>query len=269
MSETMKIDEGSVCSSCNNTPIAEQVVQCYLCKSHFHGVCDKAGNDLRVGSNTMVKTFLAASTKSNFKFFCDCCLTEFERKLVETQEQKITALTDKVGKMETKLDEITKLLKTQNQSKGGTQKPVVKTCWDDTERLSQIKAPRQKPQLVIKKSNDENQNRIEETLIQNKVQVAESFKNREGDLVVVCETEEECETVKNLVTTTSVETEVRSTKEKRSSITIVGFPKEYTKDEIVQLLVLQNGFIKGFASQNRIEDHIEIFSVRPLKNKEN
>ena len=61
---------------------------------------------------------------------------------------------------------------------------------------------------MIKKSNEENQAIIQETLIQNKVQVAESFKNREGDLVVVCDTEEECEAVKNLVTTTSEEANV-------------------------------------------------------------
>ena len=267
MSEIVKVDEGSVCASCNITPIAEQVVQCFVCKFHFHGYCEPAGNDLHLGSKTMVKTFLSASTKSNFKFFCDTCLTTYERNLVETENQKITALTEKVGKMETKLDEITKLLKSPNQPMHVAQKPVTKTCWDDTEKLSQIKAPKPKPQLIIKKSNEENQNKIKETLIQNKVQVTESFKNKEGDLVVTCETEEQRETLKTLVTTTSSGTEVRTPKGKRSSITIVGFPKEHTKEEILQLLVLQNGFIKGFANQNKIEEHIEIFSVKPLKNK--
>ena len=33
------------------------------------------------------------------------------------------------------------------------------------------------------------------------------------------------------------------------------------------MLVLQNGFVKGFAGQNDINEHIEIFAVRPLKNK--
>ena len=32
------------------------------------------------------------------------------------------------------------------------------------------------------------------------------------------------------------------------------------------MLELQNGFIKGFANSNRLQDHIEIFSVQPLKN---
>ena len=132
MSETVKIDEGSVCSSCNATPIVEEVVQCFICKSHYHTVCETAGKDLHLGIKTMVKTYLAASTKST-KFLCDNCLTEYERNLVETQNQKITALTEKVGKMETKLDEIIGLLKGPNRPKPVTQAPVVKTCWDDRE----------------------------------------------------------------------------------------------------------------------------------------
>ena len=35
------------------------------------------------------------------------------------------------------------------------------------------------------------------------------------------------------------------------------------------MLVLQNGFIKGFANSNDIREHIEIFAVRPLKSNAN
>ena len=265
----MKIDESSECPSCKTTPIQEQVVQCFVCQNHYHAHCEAAGNDNKLGTQTMIKTFLAASTKLNFKFFCDVCLTEYERNLVETQDEKITTLTKKVGKLEGKLDEVVKLLKSPSSQISDTPKPVAKTCWDDMDKLSQIKAPKPKPQLVIKKTNQVNQTMIEETLIQNRIPVADSFKNKEGDLVVVCDTEEERETVKNLVTTTSEETVVRTPKEKHPSITIVGFPKEYPKEEIMQMLVLQNGFIKGFANSNNINDHIEIFSVRPLKSNEN
>ena len=157
MAEAVKISDASECLTCKTTPIQEQVVQCYVCKNHYHAYCDAAGNDNKLRSMTMIKTFLAASTKANFKFFCDICLTEYERNLVEIQNQKITALTEKVGKMETKLDEITKLLKSP-QHKSDAPKPVPRTCWDDAEKLSKIKAPKPKPLLVIKKSNNENQN---------------------------------------------------------------------------------------------------------------
>ena len=42
--------------------------------------------------------------------------------------------------------------------------------------------------------------------------------------------------------------------------------KEYSKDELMEMLKLQNGFIKGFSNSNDLKQHIEIFPVRPLKN---
>ena len=74
MSVTMKIGENSICCGCNTTPIQERCVQCFTCKVLFHAICQ--GTDAVLGSKTLVKTFLAASTKPNFKFFCDICVTE-------------------------------------------------------------------------------------------------------------------------------------------------------------------------------------------------
>ena len=103
MSETVKIGDGSACPACNDTPPVDQCVQCRSCKSHFHAVCEAAGNDNRMGTNTMVKTFNSASTKPNFMFFCNACLTDYERSLVETQNEKIITLSTKVSSLEKKL----------------------------------------------------------------------------------------------------------------------------------------------------------------------
>ena len=62
------------------------------------------------------------------------------------------------------------------------------------------------------------------------------------------------------------EIEIHTPKSIRPSITIVGLPKDYSKDEVVQMLVLQNGLIKDFSNSNDINDHIEIFAIQPLKN---
>ena len=58
---------------------------------------------------------------------------------------------------------------------------------------------------------------------------------------------------------------MNTTSEKRASITIVGLQQNYKKEDIIKMLVLQNGFIKGFSNSNDINQHIEIYSVRPLK----
>ena len=109
MAATVKIGAGSICPGCDSTPPQEQCVKCFICHLHYHAVCDGAV-DAQLGSKTLVKTFVAASTKSNFKFFCDVCLTTFEQNLVATEDQKISGLVDKVNSMEGKLNEITKLL---------------------------------------------------------------------------------------------------------------------------------------------------------------
>ena len=78
MAEAVKIENGSVCAACNTTPLQEQCVQCFVCESQFHAVCKSGGAENQYGSQTMVKTFGAASTKNNFKFFCDICLTNYD-----------------------------------------------------------------------------------------------------------------------------------------------------------------------------------------------
>ena len=278
MSESLKISGNSICAGCNVTPAQEQCVQCFLCKSLYHAVCEGESNENHLGSKTMVKTYLAISTKSNFKFFCDPCLTKFEINMVETESQKIAGLENKVNSMENKLDEITKLLKnTQTQTKitpVNQGKQTSQSIWDNTEKLASVKAPPLNSVLVIKNRNDsetneENHIKVEKTMVENNISVSSSHKNKAGDLVMVCETKDKRDELKNLVSTTNEHIVMSTPAEKRPSITIVGLPKEYTKEEVIQMLVLQNGFIKKFASSNDINQHIEIFAIRPLKNNAN
>ena len=83
MSVTVNIGENSIYSGCNTTPI--QCIQCFTCKLLFHAICQGTGADAVLGSKTLVKIFLAASTMPSFKFFCDVCLTKLEINLAETE----------------------------------------------------------------------------------------------------------------------------------------------------------------------------------------
>ena len=274
MSITVKLDVGSICPGCDETPPNDQCVQCYVCKSRFHAVCEVA-NDTQVGTKTMVKTFVATSTKSNFKFFCDVCVTVFERNLVETEDQKINALFEKVVRMENKLNEITDFMKasTTKQNTEST-KPAVANYWDNKEGNEIVKAPPQQSTLILKSyasatQNNEIQDKVQQTIVDNNIPVTKSFTNKTGDTVMICETKEDRDKLKNLVSRADEEIVMTAPGEIRHSITIVGFRREYEKDEIIRMLELQNGFIKNFANSNDINDHIEIFSVRPLKNNTN
>ena len=84
--------------------------------------------------------------------------------------------------------------------------------------------------------------------------------------MVVCESEDSRNQLKDIVTNSNEDIVVNTPREIRHGITIVGLPKEYRKDEIINMLVMQNAEIKKFATSNKIEDHIKIHAVRPLKN---
>ena len=68
--------------------------------------------------------------------------------------------------------------------------------------------------------------------------------------------------IQNLVSLSNEAIEMSSPVEKVPSVSIVGLPREYSKDEVILMLVLQNGYIKQFATSNDITNHITIFSPR-------
>ena len=253
MAATVKTN--SICPACNSTPSQAECVECFICKSHYHAICEGA-NEVLLGTKTMVKTFVAASRKSNFKFFCDVCLTEFERNLVETEDQKMNGLVNKVNNMETKL------LKSPFQLKAKPGKPLRNSVWNDEEKLATVKAPPQNSVLVIKKSitNEQNveiQDQVQQIMIQNNIPVIQSFMNKSGDMVMVCETQDDRDKMKNLMSNSNEEIVMNAPAEKRPAITIVGLKKEHGREEIIQMLVLQNAFRKRFANSNDINEHIK------------
>ena len=267
MAETFKVDVNSVCPACTETPPAAECIQCFRCKSVFHAICENTNNDTKLATNTLIKGFHAPSTKPNFKFLCDVCLTKFERSLVDTQTEKIENLENNFKGMESKLNEIFDLLK-----KGDTSTVPPKSIWHDKERLEGVKAPSPTSVLVVKKSGDvekqrETQEVVETAIMDNNIPVVETFENKQGDLMVVCEDEDTRDQLKEMVSMTNEEIEVTALRGIRHSVTLVGLHKEYTKEEVVDMLIKQNGSIRKFSIANKIDDHINVHVVKPLKNK--
>ena len=143
MAETFKISIDSTCQSRENTPPEKECLQCFTCKSLVHALCDNLDKGRQLGTNTLIKQFHAVSTRSNFKFFCDKCLTNIEINLAGSQNQKINTLEKKVDSMENKLDEITTLLKNSKTLTDSSYKkmPATQSIWHDKKKLASIKAP--------------------------------------------------------------------------------------------------------------------------------
>ena len=75
----------------------------------------------------------------------------------------------------------------------------------------------------------------------NNIPLIESCKNKSADLMVVCESQDTRDELENLLTSSNEEIVMSTPREIRPAITVVGFPKEYKKEEITNMLVLQNG----------------------------
>ena len=276
MAKKFKLDDQGHCSSCGNVSIQSEHVKCFSCNCLFHAVCNSATADEKFATKTMIHNFLLPSTKNNFLFFCDICVTKLEISATDSDSQRINLLETKMNTIDSQLKEITSLLVNSNSKKDApashkkveTKQPT--GFWSDVVKLDKASAPPSKALLVIPKNPDvqahnENRDIIEKTIVDNQIPLKETFTDKSGALVLVCESTKKRDELKNLVQTAKVDIPMNSPKVKRNPITIVGLGREYTSDE-TNKLILQNELIRKFAVANNMGDHFKIHSIKPLKN---
>ena len=105
MGDKFKLDDDGNCGACNKLSLRGESVQCYTCKGLFHVVCESAQGDDKVATKTTISSLLQTSTKGNFLFFCDRCLTEMEIRETETETSRANALEKRMTGVDQKLKE--------------------------------------------------------------------------------------------------------------------------------------------------------------------
>ena len=159
---------------------------------------------------------------------------------------------------------------TQQIKSRGTE--PVSNIWYDIERLASVKAKPAESVLVVNKADDPGIDRnitndVENMVIESRIPVKKSFRNTNGNLVVVCESEESRDVLKEKVLALNDNIEIKTPKENRPVVSIVGLSKSYEKEEVVDLLQKQNFFLSQFSAKNEINEHIKVFAVKPLRGK--
>ena len=104
---------------------------------------------------------------------------------------------------------------------------------------------------------------VEKTVIENGIILNNSFKNNRGDNILVCDSLQSRDRLKQLISETDEEIQVKTPSEKKATISIVGLSRNYEKEEVVEQIRKQN---QGF---DDIENHIKVFSIKPLKKNPN
>ena len=291
--QNFELNDDGICTSCDELSIDAELVQCAICKKNFHAVCTAAGADDKWATKSMILTYKSPSTKNNFMFLCNCCLTTMETNIADIDGQRIRRMERNMEEITKELLEIKKLLKPavapstegasvsvstgtinsvasgSNTQDTGSRENQSMNIWNDADRLSTVKAKPAESVLIISKSPDSvvdrtNKDLVESTVIENKILVKKSFKSQNGNLVVVCDSAESRDVLKDQVTAANGEIEMRTPNEIRPVVSIVGLTKNYEKDEVIELLK-QNYFLSQFAANNELQEHIKVLTVKPLK----
>ena len=92
MSDDFKLKDDGICNSCQRISSKNDDLTCFSCKHKYHVLCPNASADKKVASKSTVVSFLAPSTKRNFVFYCNICLTDIELDIVSDDTRKIGAL---------------------------------------------------------------------------------------------------------------------------------------------------------------------------------
>ena len=289
--QKVELEKDGYCCACEEVPVETEVLRCSMCKKRFHGVCKAASGDEKWATKSAISNFNATSTKNNFMFFCNTCKTIMETNIADKDDYRVRRMERNMDFLMNEISEIKELLKstaalpaypipasvlapnpavpiiekvlsgsknTQNQS----------NIWNDAEKLATIKAPVESVLIINKTSDDDtdrtNKEIVENVVIGSKIPVKKSFKSMNGNLVVVCDSVESRNELKEHVSAASGAIEMRSPNENKSTVSIVGLMKNYTKEEVIELLK-QNYFLTQFSENNDIQEHIKVFAVKPLK----
>ena len=115
------------------------------------------------------------STKKNFKFYCDVCMTNLEISMADSEARRLGVVEKNVTSIKNELSEIKKLLIKQNTSKP-VAKPTSDNIWFNKERLATTKVPPAKPMLVVNSTQDSDSESIEKLIVDNGIPVTKSYK---------------------------------------------------------------------------------------------
>ena len=267
MGEQYRLKIDGTCPSCDMVSPATENVKCFICGLCYHAACSSWAEDDKVGTKSLITAFNRPSTKANFKFYCDVCLTNMEVCIASPETQRIKVVESSIDLIKQELADIKNLLKPAHPKSTVTKSPN-ENIWFNQERLAITKVAPAKPMLVVNNfDEDSNNETIEKVIVDNSIPVTKSYKNNAGDLVLVCDTQESREKLKSAIASSHNTVQMRSALSKKPSITIVGLSRQYTKEEVIAQIVSQNQFVKHFSAANNINEHIEIHDIKATKAK--
>ena len=217
MGDKFKLDSNGTCQSCNVVAVAAENLQCFMCKTIYHCACPEMGEDDKVGTKLLINSYNWSSTKGNFKFFCDSCVTKLEIDTLNSETNRLNNVEDNITTIKSELAEIKTLLKQggKQATKQGNSN-TIDNIWFNKDRLESTKVAPAEPMLVINNTQDLNNESVEKAIVDNSIPVTKSFKNNAGDLFLVCDTPDSCDKLKDIIASITENIQVKSVTRKKT-----------------------------------------------------
>ena len=94
------LDLDGKCKSCAQPALLAEIINCCSCSKDFHAVCSLTSDRSEAICNpSFFKLFRSSTTKANFKWFCDSCLTNFELNRATTLDERFSVIANQIKDM--------------------------------------------------------------------------------------------------------------------------------------------------------------------------
>ena len=194
----------------------------------YHALCPSAANKQdNICNATFLKLWHASSTKANFKWYCDICLTEMETTKCSSLENVVHTLVKKVSEL---TNEVQKMKQPENSpvpNQPSGLPPVMHSgAWADPKSVQNLRAS-----LVIKpndKKDKVNLESIRKIVVDNNIPVSKVGVSTSGNTFVHCPSVAVRDKLQSLLESDIPNQTVHALKEKLTSISVVGITEEFT-----------------------------------------
>ena len=247
------LDADGKCTSCAQPALQAEIITCCACSKDFHAVCSSTSDKTEgICNQSFLKLFRTSTTKSNFKWFCNTCLTNFETNKATTLDERFNVITTQIRDMARGFDQVANLSKELNEMKSlisnrdlTTNKMEQNNSWADAKRVHTMKSS-----FVIKHKTKSDTgstidvNRIRQIAVENNIPVSNVGVSQKGNTFVHCPSVEHRDKLQPLISADVNDKDVVPIKDKSPHITITDITKtgadDITKESLLKHISNQN-----------------------------
>ena len=274
---------GGKCQTCNDDKIIipSSIVKCFACKQSFHalGCKDEAPG---YANMSLLTCFQRTSTRNNFLFSCDTCLTKSEMLKADKEQATYQLLHNRITQLESiimseltdiksqlpKPSDVTKTsvpsVPTDVSSVGHHPPQTSSHGWSDPTKIAACKSSSTflikpsspgKPAIDIPKLNN--------IAIENSFTIHKTSVNSKGHTIVVVEGESSSQAFMPAVANAVSNASVVKLQSRLPTVVFVGMHDSFEPDKIQDILSKANPNLGSLINNSSFK----ILTVKPLKNK--